>query len=365
MFKSRNNKKQDFSKVYMPQKNRDSVKRNSKRKTRGGFVFSKKVSTRRITFNNIVLKKVLLILLLVIVGVGVIYLSTLILRRVRKGENNIVVTENIIGIPGIPAFPGATFIFKNNLKESSVSNFISNGNSAYRYPFNTRIEDVYNFYQEKLPQLGWVFVTSVPVGSETMKDGEYWVKEENGLRIYSKFNDVWYELISKNDAQTGLSARVTKEIERDLLLVNDEAQDLLPDFPWVFKVPKEYVITYSASKMEGGRDLQVKKLGSEEKVTLTPIETYGGQGLDYFLDKYIDLENLQERKCGITKTILSYTEYARALKGTITCTDGKHDVAVVVNPSNRIAYVLDSNTEGNPFFETMFSNLRPQDNTRR
>ena len=26
---------------------------------------------------------------------------------------------------------------------------------------------------------------SVPIGSETMKSGEYWVKEDKGLRIYS------------------------------------------------------------------------------------------------------------------------------------------------------------------------------------
>lgn len=349
----------------MPQKKKASVTKVPRRKKKGFDIFSKKTPRRGKRINTTKLKQALLLLLIAIIGIGAIYLSLLFIVRMRGGGTQSTTTENVIGLPDIPAFPDSQFIFKNNLKESSVSNFISSGNSAYRLPISTRLEDVHEFYKEKLPQLGWSFVMSVPIGSETMKDGEYWIKEDKGLRIYSKFNDVWYELISQNDAQTGLSDRVAKEIERDLLLINDEAQDLLPDFPWVLKVPKEYVLSYSASKMEGGRELHIKKLGTEEKISLTPIESYGGQALDHFLHKYIELINSEEKECGITKTILAYTEYTKALKGIITCTDGRHDVAVIVNPNNKIAYVLDGNTEGDPFFESMFSNLKPQDNTRR
>ena len=80
-----------------------------------------------------------------------------------------------------------------------------------------------------------------------MKSGEYWVKNEKGLRIYSKFNDIWYELITPEQANAGLRDRVEKEVERDLLLASEDSQDLLPDFEWLLEVPKEYVISYRAS----------------------------------------------------------------------------------------------------------------------
>lgn len=361
--KKQKNNQRSIRGVYMPQ--RKNPRPKIKRKRSGGIFAKGSKGIRRKKFEwgkfkNITL--VLFIMLLVIALFAVLVFAVIRMRQ-KKGA---VSSENVIGMKDIPAYPESQFIFKNEMNDKSVSNFISSGNSAYRLPTQTRVSDVYDYYKEKLPQLGWELVLSVPVGSEGMKSGEYWVKEGDALRIFSKFNDIWYETVSVEEAKSGLSERVKKEIERDLLLVDDNAQELLPDFPWILQIPREYLLTYTVAKFEDMRRFEVKRIGTEEIISFTPVAKYKREGLDFFLDKYIELLNTQnpENSCAISTTKLAYTEYASALKGIMSCVKGKHEVAVMLNPNNEVVYILDSNTEGNEYFETIFSTIKPQESRK-
>jgi hypothetical protein len=116
-----------------------------------------------------------------------------------------------------------------------------------------------------------------PIGTEDKRYGEYWTKGDEGLRIYVKETSIWYELISVTDAQTGLSAEVAEEIERELLLASSETQDLLPDFSWVLDVPKEYLITYSSTDIEDYRAVSFKKIGTNTVYRLLLRDTNGDE----------------------------------------------------------------------------------------
>lgn len=339
------------------------VVKKGKRKTLGPNGKPLKKAKRFVNMEKY--KKGLAIFLLVIFSLGFLYLAVIFIKNLRAQEPTDVITENVVGLTDIPAFPGSQFIFKDSMEHRSVSAFVSSGSSAYKIPNGKNIDDVYEFYKNQLPDRGWEFAISVPMASETMESGQYWVKESIGLRIYTKYNDVWYETITKQEAENGLAERVKQKIQRDLMLANEDAQDLLPDFPWILKVPREYVITYSVAPYDNMRTLELKKLGSEEKLSLTPIDKYHGGGLDYYLDKYIEYKNKDEKdKCGIKKTTVAYTPYSSAVRGEISCNDGLHDVAVIVNPNKGIAYILDSNFMGNPHFDEVLNNLVPQDTKR-
>ncbi|MGI6444049.1 MAG: hypothetical protein ACOX06_03565 [Candidatus Dojkabacteria bacterium] len=362
--KSKDNREFRTKGVYMPQRKPQNPKIQRRRK---GLFFTKssKGIKRKKRIDSSKLKAGILIFFSILLVGALLFSLVFFVNRMRQGKK-VQSSGDVIGMKDIPAYPGADFVFKNEIDEESVSNFLSSGNSAYRLPAQTDIAEVYEFYKEELPKLGWESVLSVPVGTEGMRSGEYWVKEGSAVRIFTKFNDVWYESISVEEAKTGLSERVKREIDRDLLLVDNEAEDLLPDFPWILKVPKEYVLSYTVAEFEDMRRFEIKRIGTNDVISFTPVAKYNREGLDFFLDKYIKLLNTQnsENSCGITTTKLAYTEHANALKGIMSCSDAKHEVAVMLNPNNGVVYILDSNREGDEYFETIFTTIKPQESRK-
>ena len=352
-------------KVYMPQGKNFSIKHKSKRKFSLFKKQNNKFNVKRRKKRNF--SKIFFYTLLVLAFAGLFYISVLSIIRTRNGSTKEDANvEYVVGLNDIPSYPNSDFIFKNNIKEISVANFLATGNSAYRLPLGTTTQEAYKYYQEILPELGWEHVLSVEVGSEEMKEGEYWVKGTNGLRIYSKFNDLWYETLTLEEATTGLRARVVEETERELLLVGEDFQELLPDFPWILRVPKEYIISYSASSYKDFRTVEFRKIGSSDIVSVVPIGAVGDV-LDNYLQEYCDLLNTngegeEEKKEGnwtISNTILATTSYGSALRGSITNGPEDHDIAVVSNSYNGVVYVIDANTPKDPFLDYLFDNMEP------
>ncbi len=344
--------------IYMPKKY--PLKENIKRRKQRFSLFKKKKNKEK--QNTKQLSKKFFIVLLIMAFIGITYLSVLYINKLRSVDSkNEFDNIMVIGINDVPVYPESIFIFQNTINQPSISKFLSEGNSAYRLPLNTSSSDAIKFYNEKLPEYGWEFVLSVSVGSEDMRYGEYWIKDDRALRIYSKFNDIWYESITVQEAQTGLAQEVKEEIARNLLLADSNSQDLLPDFPWIIEIPKEYVITYSVSSYKNESSVIFKKLGSVETISLTPIAARSSKAFDYMLNDYVkDLNNKSGEKWGVKNTFIISTNTGNGLRGSIGLGDELREIAVIQNPYNNITYILDSNIYKSTFFEYVLNNLQPQ-----
>lgn len=296
--------------------------------------------------------------LLLVVG----YFAVMFINNLRNKEANQELTY-VTGLEHIPAYPNSVFIFQTSINQDSVKNFLSNGNSAYRLPNNTNIADAFAFYTEQLPPLGWQFVQTVDMEILDKEYGQYWTKDNVGLRIYSKYNDIWYETITMTEAQSGLAERVKQQTDMELLLTDDESQDLLPDFPWILQVPKEYIIAYKSSSYDSTlQQLSLTKIGTEEKLNLAPIDKAGTRALDYALNDYVTTLNVSsEDRWGVINTYVISTNLGAGLRGTISTNAEDREVAVISDSYNGVVYVLDSNVMHNPFFDFILENIKPQD----
>lgn len=357
LFKKKSQNKD--KKIYMPFKQHRNVYPKRKRRISGIL------KSNPLKDSKFPIKKVLLYILLPIFFVLIIYFAVTYINTLRNRSDELAYIDTpILGITDVPQYPYSSFIFDNNIDDSTVSKFLSEGNSAYRLTSDKNIDDVFKYYTEILPGKGWELILTVPLGSEEQKYGQYWIKENKGLRIYSKFNDVWYESITKEDAQTGLASLVKKEIERNLLLIDNDAQDLLPDFPWIIKVPKEYIISYSTGSYENFSSVSFKKLGTTEIINIVPMGERGGKALDTFLFDYVKYLNKESKKWAVKNTYLASTNVGAGLKGTIVSDLESRDISVLHNTYNNIVYVLDCNISKSPFFTYIIENIQVQDRTK-
>lgn len=300
--------------------------------------------------------------ILTIIVLGLIFISVRYVLTTRGGNNTEDIKETyVLGLGKIPAYPRSTFLFEENKDTDTVQNFLMSGQSAYKLPGDTTREEVNNYYLEKLPDLGWVNVLSVPIGTEDKKYGEYWIKDGKGLRIYVKETGIWYEMLSQEDATTGLAAEIVSEIERELLLASSETQDLLPDFPWVLAVPKEYLITYSSTDMEDLRSVTFKKIGTNLTYSITPVGYDNDNTYDGFLYKYIDSKNTTDTKeWGVQNSYYTTKGGRNVLMADIVSPDGLISGAVVYNSFDGAVYVfLSSTEEDDTFFEYILKNIQP------
>ncbi|MBD3329182.1 hypothetical protein GF357_01680 [Candidatus Dojkabacteria bacterium] len=262
---------------------------------------SKKKKKSRIIFRGLHTRQIfgfVLIIIALIFSVYVVYQSAQIVLKIRKkstegyikSEEDFIVGFNDVPIYYDKAYGEAEFVFKNNLYNEHVQKFLNEGYSVYRMPVNASISDIYLYYQNVLPGLGWTYVLEIEPGTEGMKYGQYWVKDGVGLRIYSRINDIWYQRLSENDARTGLAEQVLIETEREQILSESEGYDLLPSFPWQLKVPENVTVSYSSIIVQGAstiEDLQERdfqyahfnKLDTDEEVVLMPYKIYDGTSL--------------------------------------------------------------------------------------
>jgi hypothetical protein len=176
------------------------------------------------------IRKVLMWFVITTVIIAVIFGISTVLGR--KDEEIVEENDSVIGLNEIPTYPNSTFLYSNEQTNQSVKDMLSEGKSAYKINDNSSFTNVKQFYANELNSRGWSLVLDVEIGAEDKRYGQYWIKEDKGLRIYSKYNDIWYETITKEEAENGLSNRVSEEIEIDMLLAGSDQQDLLPDYPW-------------------------------------------------------------------------------------------------------------------------------------
>ncbi|MBN1618824.1 hypothetical protein JW887_05820 [Candidatus Dojkabacteria bacterium] len=94
-----------------------------------------------------------------------------------------------------------------------------------------------------------------------------------GLRIYTKNDDIWYELISIQDAKTGLSSFVAEEQKLKMILSVDSGSALPESFPWILKYPANWSVKVERSAF---MDIEMAILSNDEtssgSLVIEPID---------------------------------------------------------------------------------------------
>jgi hypothetical protein len=343
MFKKKRKKKPKDKKVLFKSNNKDLKKLRRKRKA--------KTLKEKFPF-----RKVAMWLVITIILIGVIFGITKILGRNK--EIIVEETETVLGLEEIPTYPNSTFLYANDASNQSVKDMLSEGQSAYQINDKSTFKNIKEFYANELTSRGWNLVLDVEIGAEDKRYGQYWIKDDKGLRIYSKYSDIWYETISPEEAQNGLSNRVSEEIEIDMLLAGSDHQELLPDYPWQIKIPKDYLISYEVSEFEDFRAVNFQRITTGQYITIYPIGYWGGKPLDFQLEDYTEILSQGSEDWNIVNTTINSWRGYSALSGTISSNTDQRDVLMFKNDRNKVTYILSTADSSDPLYDYIVENLK-------
>lgn len=302
--------------------------------------FQKKLKRRILTQN--LSKYISYALAVVVIGLAlyqmVTYVVALRLQNTAQ-EGNV---GFVIGFEKIPEYPESSFIFEDYLEEEEVKKFLSEGMVVYRTSPGTKLVTTQVFYKVELPKYNWELVKEVGYESDEMKPGQYWVKDGKAVRIYSRLNDLWYESVTVAQAQSGLADEVTKEREREQILLASDGTDLLPDYPWKLTVPSEYLVSYSSTDLEDLRNLNFLNLNRQRQISIEPIGYYTDGSYDGQIDNY--LSKLNERdgtSWGILNSaLISVSEYEAIRVTMVNDQFEEIDAVVLGNSTNSTVYAI-------------------------
>lgn len=314
-------------------------------------------SKRKLQSTKQKFKKNIKYLLLVIFLIVIVSIVAIIKRPKERIANDNVEVITVMGLEDIPVYPNSVFLYGDNLDNEVVKDMLAKGQSAYLIQDNTDFDNVKEYYANQLTSLGWNLVLDVEIGSEDKRSGQYWINDERGLRIYSKYNDIWYEYITVEQAQNGLSDRVSNEIEIDMLLAGSEYQDLLPDYPWQIKIPKEYLIRYELSEFEDLRAVNFQRISTGLNITIYPIGYWGAKALDLQLDDYIKILNTGSEKWGVSNTKPTVFRGESSLTGGITSGSSTKDIMMIKNNRNFVTYILIIDDISDPLYQYIIENI--------
>lgn len=291
---------------------------------------------------------------------------------------------DVIGLPGVPEFPHSEFIFAGavtrtqqtfeiNLQGYSTTDqqelfrFLSNGQSVYFLPVGTRWADVVEFYETELPAAGWNHVLSVGVEDLERIPGEFFVKENKGLHVYSVSNDIWYEYITKEQAENGLKDRVVAYKTKQLLVESASGNETPQQSWWKLRYTNEWEMTVSNHMILGEPIVSFRNKKTPAYLIISPHARYREKPEDV---EYSYLENVaNEYMRGWLATRPPSMSMANFQTNKITIADAKAVEVVsskdqayfafVINKENSLLYVIESFQDTNSdFYEYVKGNVR-------
>ena len=322
-------------------RNLDKLKRKRKRET---------------IKNRFSIRKIIMWILIGGMIIGIIYGINKLLNKEKIDE--IEEIQTVLGLDDIPIYPNTTFLYQQDIDNQSVKDMLAKGQSAYTINDQSSFKNVKQFYANELTSREWDLVLNVEIGAEDKRYGQYWIKDEKGLRIYSKYNDIWYETVTPEEAENGLSNRVSEEIEIDMLLAGSDYQDLLPDYPWEIKIPKDYLIRYEVSEFEELRAINFQRITTGRNITIYPVGYWGGKALDYQLEDYTEILSQGTEQWNVINTTVTSWVGNSSLSGTISSTTSQRDILMLKNDRNKVTYVLSAEDSSDPLYNYIIENIK-------
>jgi hypothetical protein len=352
---------------------------------------------RKVLFLKIRRFLVLALIVLFVVGIGyAIVRSVLLVKNRGNGDSSLITEEStgdVVGIPNVPVYPGSAFMFSKHIEDELVQSFLLKGRSAYVLPSDVEWQGVVDFYIEELPSRGWKHVLTVDLADRERLNGEYWVFEvvaegvaalpdtptssvsdqaeavsqttvdtakSYGLRIYSKVRSVWYERISYEDAQTGLSSEVAREKEIDLILSMGTTVELPEPFPWKLAYPELWDVEIRASRLDEAPLAEFSGGDLVGPITIEPVVYETGKTLDEVGQSFLDEVN--GRRSEDTQLVLVTTSDIQiaglpAKVFNLELGNVRGYMAIVSHPGNGIVYAITSFVGDEAYFGYVVEHL--------
>jgi len=312
------------------------------------------------------------------------FLKTTPLKFLIK-ENTKVQNSKVIGLANVPEVPGSSFVFEEYItrvgeygfiiKEKSMGgndaqglyDFLTSGQSVYRLPLDAGWAEVQQFYKDELPNLGWKFELSVPISDTEKIPGEYYTKDEKGLHVYTVASDIWYESVTKVQAEQGLHDKIIAYKAKQELVEAASGRDLPVDAVWKLRYSRDWDVELSRNLIYGVNNIYFTNDPSKERVSISVVNRYRGTLADL---AYKDLEKIGVEYISTWLTTQQTTVTLNGFtKKELIVADGKAleyaDIKnrayflFLVNKKNSLFYVVQYVGKENPeFFEYIKGNLK-------
>ena len=143
------------------------------------------------------------------------------------------------------SYPGSEYVFKDaswlsDDYKTQIRLFLLHNNSIYLLKPGKTFLDIKDDYVKMIEKQGFKFVGYKPITDEKGYSGLYFVKDDIGLHVYTVTNfDIWYEIISKKQAESYLQARILNIISKQVA-VNKETENLPKEYKIALTLPKGY-----------------------------------------------------------------------------------------------------------------------------
>jgi hypothetical protein len=302
--------------------------------------------------------------------------------------------QDVIGVEGVPQYPESEFLFANHIEEKEVQEFLDEKQSAYSIPLESTWTDVVEFYKKELKNRGWEHVNSIDYSDELRMYGEYWIKvdgasvnseeisdgsdntgeeDENnqsdnpdqnvsgrGLRVYTRLNDIWYQEISINQAQTGLAVTVAERNELDFLISMSSGENLPQEVPWQLRFAPVWDFELVDSDYDGFKTIEFENPETDGKLVIRPIAYQAGQSYESLaagfieeVNEYRDEEDRFELKASQRLKVAGQD----ALRYNISSEEGLGSLCVTSNPEDGMIYVIATYKGQTGFFDYVIENI--------
>ncbi|MEA3356871.1 MAG: hypothetical protein U9Q67_00310 [Patescibacteria group bacterium] len=268
--------------------------------------------------------------------------------------------EDVLGLSGIPVFPGAAFMFANNIELDVVQEFLADGKSAYLLPMDAEWDNAKDFYMRELEKQDWAHELSVDLSDDTMLYGEYWTKDSVGLRIYTKLNDIWYEKITADEAKSGLSNIVSRENELQMMLAMNVGDELPEEFPWSLSYSSDWSVEIKKSNL---LEIELAEFTNAETggtLSVVPVDFLSLEPLQQICGRYVDEVNSHRDapdKFDVESSGAVSVAGQEAVRFDLKSESGVGALCVVPHPESGVIYAIGTYSGEVAFFNHVIDNL--------
>ncbi len=327
--------------------------------------------------------------------------------------------EDVVGIEGVPEFPGSEFLFKDHISDEEVQDFLAEHQSAYSIPLEATWGDVTEFYKRELEKRGWAHVNSIDRSDELRMYGEYWIKvpstnqdednggeavedaetspdskenlpdneevnpaqnediptqdvnpedaenEGRGLRIFTRLNDIWYQEISVSEAQTGMASVVAQRSELDFLISMSSGEQLPKEVPWVLRFAPVWDYELKDSEFSGVKIIEFTNPETSSRLIIQPIAYVAGQDLETLGREFIEEGNFhrdEDNQFEIKATSDIKVAGVKAVIFNISSPQGLGSICILPNEEDDMIYAIAAYKGETAFFNYVIENLElPKD----